>query len=123
MLRLAVLERGHSWPKRLFLGAIERIGRVRADDVLRTSIYWPRFFGHAWMRFAQSILRGPSAWSAGERELIAAMVSRLNACPFCVGIHTGTATLGLTRTVDITMLASARLAGLRASCCADEVIG
>ena len=112
MLRLAVLERGHSWPKRLFLGAIERIGRVRADDVLRTSIYRPRFFGHAWMRFAQSILRGPSAWSAGERELIAAMVSRLNACPFCVGIHTGTATLGLTRTVDIAMLENWRGAGL-----------
>lgn len=112
MLRLAILERGHSWPKRLFLGAIERISRVRADDVLRTSIYRPRFFGHAWMRFAKSILRGPSPWSAGERELIAAMVSRLNACPFCVGIHTGTATLGLARTVDIAMLENWRGAGL-----------
>jgi uncharacterized peroxidase-related enzyme len=112
MLRLAILERGHSWPKRLLLGAIERIGRVRADDVFRTSIYRPRFFGHAWMRFAQSILRGPSPWSAGERELIAAMVSRLNACPFCVGIHTGTATLGLTRPVDIAMLDNWRGANL-----------
>ena len=112
MLRLTTLERGHSWPKRLFLGAIERIGRVRADDVLRTSIYRPRFFGHAWMRFAKSILRGPSPWSAGERELIAAMVSRLNACPFCVGVHTGTATLGLARTVDIATLENWRGAGL-----------
>jgi uncharacterized peroxidase-related enzyme len=112
VLRLTTLERGHPWPKRLFLGAIERIGRVRADDVLRTSIYRPRFFGHAWMRFAKSILRGPSPWSAGERELIAAMVSRLNACPFCVGVHTGTATLGLERTVDLAMLENWRGAGL-----------
>ena len=112
MLRLTTLERGHSWPKRMFLGAIERIGRVRADDVLRTSIYRPRFFGHAWMRFARSILRGPSPWSAGERELIAAMVSRLNACPFCVGIHTGTAALGLARSVDVAMLENWRGAGL-----------
>jgi len=112
MLRLAILERGHSWPKRLFLRAIERVGRVRADDVLRTSIYRPRFFGRGWMRFARSILRGPSAWSPGERELIAAMVSRLNACPYCVGVHTGTATLGLTRTVDSAMLENWRGASL-----------
>jgi len=64
------------------------------------------------MRFARSILRGPSAWSPGERELIAAMVSRLNACPYCVGIHTGTAMLGLTRTVDSAMLENWRGASL-----------
>ena len=112
MLRLVILERGHSWPKRLFLGAMEGISHVRADDVLRTSIYRPRFFGHAWMRLVQSILRGPSPWSPAERELIAAMVSRLNACPFCVGIHGGEATLGLTRTVDSAMLENWRGAGL-----------
>lgn len=64
------------------------------------------------MRFARSILRGPSVWSPGERELIAAMVSRLNACPYCVGVHTVTATLGLTRTVDTAMLENWRGADL-----------
>jgi uncharacterized peroxidase-related enzyme len=33
------------------------------------------------------VLRGPSALSVGERELIAAYVSGLNACHYCEGVH------------------------------------
>jgi uncharacterized peroxidase-related enzyme len=36
-------------------------------------------------------LRGPSPFSVGQRELIAAYVSGLNACDFCHDIHTQTA--------------------------------
>ena len=32
-------------------------------------------------------LRGPSLWSIGERELMAAMVAKWNSCAFCVGAH------------------------------------
>ena len=32
--------------------------------------------------FTQGVMRGPSALSAGQRELIAAFTSRQNACPF-----------------------------------------
>ncbi|HEY3260708.1 MAG TPA: hypothetical protein VGJ95_10645, partial [Pseudonocardiaceae bacterium] len=35
----------------------------------------------------------PSEWSAGERELFAVFVSRLNSCRFCVGVHTDVAGL------------------------------
>ncbi len=41
--------------------------------------------------FAQSLLRGPSPLSEGERELIAAYVSGLNSCEYCYGIHAQTA--------------------------------
>ncbi len=41
--------------------------------------------------FAQSLMRGPSPLSEGERELIAAYVSGLNACQYCHGIHAQTA--------------------------------
>jgi uncharacterized peroxidase-related enzyme len=41
---------------------------------------------------AQAVLRGPSSMSAGERELVAAHVSRLNACTFCERSHTAVAT-------------------------------
>lgn len=37
------------------------------------------------------LLRGPSAFSVAERELIAAFVSALNACGYCHGIHAATA--------------------------------
>jgi uncharacterized peroxidase-related enzyme len=36
-------------------------------------------------------MRGPSAWSVGDRELMAAVVSKENECAFCVGAHTATA--------------------------------
>ena len=35
----------------------------------------------------QNVMRGESAFTAGERELIAAYVSGLNACNFCYGAH------------------------------------
>ena len=40
------------------------------------------------MRYHDDILRGPSELSIGERELIAAYVSSLNACAYCAGAHT-----------------------------------
>ena len=36
---------------------------------------------------AETLLRGPSSLSPGERELIAAYVSSLNDCSFCCGSH------------------------------------
>jgi uncharacterized peroxidase-related enzyme len=40
---------------------------------------------------AQQLLRGPSSLSAGQRELIAAYVSRRNECEYCERTHTATA--------------------------------
>lgn len=103
-LRLGVLEDGHALPKRLLIRAAQRLGNVRFDDVLRTSLYRPSFFGRSWLRFARGLLRGPSDWSPGERELLAAFASRRNECSYCVGIHTATAALGLAREVDIALI-------------------
>lgn len=41
--------------------------------------------------FHTEVLRGPSPLSEGERELIAAFVSGLNACNYCHGVHAATA--------------------------------
>jgi uncharacterized peroxidase-related enzyme len=103
-LRLRVLESGHATPKRLFIQLMERVSRARFDDVARTSLYRPSFFGRAWLRFARGVMRGPSDWSPGERELLAAFASWLNRCPFCVAVHTRTAALGLVRPVEISTL-------------------
>ncbi len=37
--------------------------------------------------YHEVVLRGPSALTVGERELIAAYVSGLNACHYCHGVH------------------------------------
>jgi hypothetical protein len=51
-------------------------------DVVRTLRYRKAFFGAAHSAHTQAAMRGPSAWSIGERELFAAFVSRLNHCHF-----------------------------------------
>ena len=43
------------------------------------------------MDFHELIMRRPSAFTAAERELIAAYVSGVNACGYCHGVHTKTA--------------------------------
>jgi len=41
--------------------------------------------------FHEVLLRGPSPFTEGERELIAAYVSGLNGCRYCHSVHTATA--------------------------------
>jgi uncharacterized peroxidase-related enzyme len=37
--------------------------------------------------YGERLMRGPSPFTPGERELIAAYVSGLNGCRFCLGVH------------------------------------
>lgn len=41
--------------------------------------------------YHEALMRGPSDLSVGDRELIAAYVSGLNACGYCHGVHAATA--------------------------------
>jgi uncharacterized peroxidase-related enzyme len=43
--------------------------------------------------FAQQLMRGPSPFTEGEREVLAAYVSRLNHCAFCEASHNAVAVL------------------------------
>jgi hypothetical protein len=81
-MRLKKVENGQRLLKKLILAIIGlKIGE-RAPDVLRTVWYRPELFGHNYGAYLQAIMRGPSNWSVGERELFAAFVSRKNECPF-----------------------------------------
>jgi hypothetical protein len=51
-------------------------------DVVRTLHYRPELFGRPFSAAVDLAMRGPSDWSAGERELFAAFVSSRNQCPF-----------------------------------------
>lgn len=42
------------------------------------------------IEFHEVLLRGPSPFSEGERELIATYVSRINGCRYCEGVHAAT---------------------------------
>jgi hypothetical protein len=54
----------------------------RDFDVVRTMRYRPELFGRPFSAAMQQVMRGPSEWSVGERELFAAFVSCQNQCPF-----------------------------------------
>ena len=51
--------------------------------------------GKALSNLAETILRGPSGLTSGERELIASYVSKLNDCSFCHDSHSAAASAHL----------------------------
>ncbi len=58
----------------------ERDGYV--SDISRALRYRPELFGQPASAFFQTVMKGPSEWTEGERELFAAFVSAQNQCPF-----------------------------------------
>ena len=99
-MRLEILERGHGRVNTFALKAMRTLGRAEPDDVVKTSLYRPELFGRAWIALLRQTMRGRSRWTPGERELLGAFVSRLNQCPYCTRVHSGTATLALRTPVD-----------------------
>ena len=56
-------------------------------DIIKVRYHRPRFFGKPFFGLAQAVMRGPSPWTIGERELFAAIVSARNRCQFCATTH------------------------------------
>jgi hypothetical protein len=81
-MRLPAVRHGHRVRQKLILAIIRLTSGRRAPDIVRTLFYRPEFFGRPASAWTQAVMRGPSPWSVGERELFAALTSRLNRCPF-----------------------------------------
>jgi uncharacterized peroxidase-related enzyme len=99
-VRLAVLEHGQKRPARALMRVVELVSRHSMDNVAMTAMYRPEFWGRPFFAMGSEVLRGPSYWSAGEREYMAMCVSRLNECPFCARVHTQTTRLEMGGEVD-----------------------
>ena len=81
-MRLGKLDTGHSLKRWMMLKLAPMVMGAPAPDILRVLWYRPQFFGKPAGPVQQAVMRGPSDWSTGERELFAAFVSRLNQCQF-----------------------------------------
>lgn len=90
-MRLAILNEGYGFGTKLLFSIIQLFSRQRVPDAARLTFYRPDFYGSYSKALTHEAMRGPSAWPVAERELMAAYVSNVNDCPFCIGAHTATA--------------------------------
>jgi hypothetical protein len=81
-MRLSVVDRGHEAAEAAVLDVIRERSGAEPLGVVKTLYYRPELFGRPFSEALDEVMRGPSAWSAGERELFAAFTSLLNQCPF-----------------------------------------
>ena len=81
-MRFARVQRVGTLKRALIFSVVRLTSGFRAPDVVRTLLYRESFFGRPHSRLTQAVMRGPSDWSVGQRELFAAFVSRLNRCQF-----------------------------------------
>jgi hypothetical protein len=81
-MRLAVVDVGHAPPEAAMLASIRERTGAEPLGVVKTLLYRPELFGEPFSEALDVVMRGPSEWSPGERELFAAFTSLLRQCPF-----------------------------------------
>ena len=81
-MRLAVVDSGHAPDEVAMLAMIRERSGAEPLGVVKTLLYRPDLFGTPFSEELDAVMRGPSDWSAGERELFAGFTSLLNQCPF-----------------------------------------
>jgi uncharacterized peroxidase-related enzyme len=91
-VRPRVLDTGYGVGPKLLFAAIRLMSGRPLPDAAKITFFRPDFYGSHMKQLTHEAMRGDSSWSVGDRELMAAYVSKLNDCPFCVGAHTATAT-------------------------------
>jgi uncharacterized peroxidase-related enzyme len=62
-----------------------------SPDIVKVLLYRSEFFGKSFNDMLYEVMRAGDAWTAGERELMAAFVSMRNQCRYCTDIHQVTA--------------------------------
>ena len=90
-MRPRVLDHGHGVGPKLLFRLIRLVSGHPVPDAAKITFYRPDFYGTHMKKFTHEAMRGRSTWSVGDRELIAAYISKVNNSPFCVGAHTATA--------------------------------
>ncbi len=89
-MRLEILNSGYRPATKALFAVIRLFSGQPLPDAAKLVFYRPGFYGNQAKAFTHEAMRGPSAWSVGDRELMAAYVSTVNESPFCIGAHTAT---------------------------------
>jgi AhpD family alkylhydroperoxidase len=86
-MRLSILDHGHRRRARVFLMLTSGMSRVDSSDMVKMLLYRPGFLGRPLVELTADAMRGPSYWTAGEREYLAMCTAQLLQCPFCIDTH------------------------------------
>lgn len=81
-MRLGVVDSGHAAAEAEMLTMIRERSGTEPLGVVKTLLYRPELFGEPFSEALDVVMRGPSAWTTGERELFAGFTSLLRQCPF-----------------------------------------
>ncbi len=90
-MRPEILNRGYRPATKVLFTLIRMFTGQPLPDAAKLVFYRPDFYGARAKAFTHEAMRGPSAWSVADRELMAAFVSKVNKNLFCIGAHTATA--------------------------------
>jgi uncharacterized peroxidase-related enzyme len=92
-MRLAILDNGHRFQTKVLFAIIRAVSSLPVPDAIKLNRYRPDFYGLPMRVVTQKTMRGFSAWSMGDRELMGACVSQINECTVCTKTHAGVAAL------------------------------
>ena len=90
-MRLSILEKGHSVGTKVLFVIIRLFSGHPVVDAVKLVTYRPDFYGDPMKCLTHEAMRGPSAWSVGDRELMAASISQANETEFCIKAHSAVA--------------------------------
>ncbi len=86
-MRLRILDSGHGFGTKLLFALIRTVSRQPVLDAVKLVKYRADFYGGPMQGVTHEAMRGPSTWSVGDRELMAAFVAKTNHCEFCTKAH------------------------------------
>ncbi|MCO5972518.1 carboxymuconolactone decarboxylase family protein [Actinoallomurus soli] len=107
-MRLSNLETGQRRPAKFFMLMASKASGAEMADVVKMFLYRPEFFGRAISEIFTEVMRGPSFWTAGEREFIALRIAQLYKIQYCIDIHTEMISIASTGEVDAADVDTAR---------------
>lgn len=81
-MRLEAVARGRGLGAKAKFAMIRVFSGAPTLDVVKTLSFRPSLFGNTFNALTEEVMRGPSEWTVGERELFAAFVSERNRCEF-----------------------------------------
>ena len=90
-MRLRILDSGHGLGTKALFALIRMASRQPVLDVIKLVKYRADFYGRPMSAVTHGAMRGPSTWSVGDRELMAAFVAKTNRCEFCTKAHAAVA--------------------------------